>query len=444
MHLDLNHLRCNLIRCVSLLPPGFVLFWLLSPSPLLGQPGSFEREPISYLTAKVEDPVATLADAVAGGTVSLRYDERHGYLPAVLAALDVPHSSQTLVFSKTSLQLQRISPRRPRALYFSDDVYIGYCQQGDVLELAATDPQQGAIFYTLEQSPEGMPRFIRDRGECLTCHASSRTQNVPGYLVRSVYPNAAGHPILGSGTFTTDHRSPFSERWGGWYVTGSHGSMRHLGNTIFKEKQVPSPDLDGGANCQSLDNYFRTADYLTPHSDIVALMVMEHQTQVHNAICAANFETREALHQSSQMNEVLGRDAGHISDSALRRIEAVAENLVRHLLLADEFQLQSPVAGTTSFAADFAARGPRDAKGRSLRDFDLETRLFRYPCSYLIYSPAFAGLPEIVRSKVTTRLWSILDNPPDEPSYRHLTADLRRSIREILAATLPQASGVGS
>src|SRR6056297_650083 len=195
-----------------------------------GQNVAYERPPIDYLNAPVSDRVAELAAAVAAGSVVLEFDPEHGYLPSLLAALEVPESSQTLVFSKTSLQLHRISPRQPRALYFNDDVYVGWCQRGDVLELAATDAQQGAIFYTLEQTETGTPEFLRDRGQCLTCHASSRTQDVPGYLMRSVYADAAGRPVLGSGTYTTDDTSPLHERWGGWYVTGTHGSMRHLGN----------------------------------------------------------------------------------------------------------------------------------------------------------------------------------------------------------------------
>ena len=414
-----------------------ILLGFVSLAPANAQPGSFEREPISYLKAEVNDAVAKLAQRVASGEVKLAYDEKLGYLPAVLTELEVPASSQTFVFSKTSLQLQRISPRRPRALYFNDEVYVGFCQQGDVLELAATDPQQGAIFYTLDQTDAGPPNFIRDRGQCLTCHASSRTQDVPGYLVRSVYSNAAGHPILGSGTFTTDHTSPFEERWGGWYVTGKHGAMRHLGNLTYSNRDQ-DPDLDPGANQEDLEKYFRTEPYLTPHSDIVALMVLEHQTQVHNAICAANFETRMALHQSFQMNEALDREEGFISESAERRIEAVADNLVRYLLLADEFPLTSPIEGTTNYAAEFAARGITDRQGRSLRELDLQTRLFRYPCSFLIYSAAFDGLPPEVKDRVVRKILDVLEEERPNPSYPFLTPANRAAIREILVDTKPE------
>ncbi|WP_286177321.1 hypothetical protein [Stieleria mannarensis] len=401
------------------------------------QQGNFEREPINYLDAEVNDPVAQLSRRLQSGETSLQYDDQFGYLPAVLEALDVPTSSQTLVFSKTSLQLHRISPRRPRALYFNDDVYVGYCQRGDVLEFATTDADQGAIFYTLKQTPSQQPpSFVRDRGNCLSCHASSRTQGVPGYLVRSVFADPAGRPKLGSGTFLTDHTSPFEQRWGGWYVTGNHGAMRHMGNTICEGDEYTF-DRDPGANQSTLDEYIDTDDYIAPHSDIVALMVLEHQTQMHNAIAAANYETRQALHQSYQMNELLERPKDHISESAQRRIAASADRVLRYLLMVDEFQLTDTVSGASEFVADFSARSIKDSRGRSLRDFDLETRLFKYPCSYLIYSPAFDALPKQVREQVVSRLIAILEGRDDSGDFDHLTSKMRREILEILVETKP-------
>lgn len=415
-----------------------VVGWLMAGCATTGwSQGDYERPPIDYLNTEVHDPVAELARQIDSGDVKLEHDPQYGYLKSVLKALDVDVSSQTLVFSKTSLQLHRISPRRPRSLYFNDDVYVGYCQRGDVLEFAATDAQQGATFYTLSQHKDESPKFVRDKGGCLTCHASSRTQNVPGYLVRSVFADGAGRPKLGSGTFTTDHTSEFKDRWGGWYVTGKHGDMRHMGNTICIEDEH-SFDREVGANDLDLSDNFRTNTYLTPHSDIVALMVLEHQTQMHNAIAAANYETRQALHQSYQMNELLDRPEGHISESAQRRIASSADRVLRYLLFCDEFALTDRVSGSTTYADDFQARGKRDSKGRSLRDFDLQTRLFKYPCSYLIHSAAFQGLPGEVRSQVMSRLSAILDGRDPSPEFAHLSLQIRREILEILQDTLPE------
>ncbi|QDT05613.1 hypothetical protein K227x_40140 [Rubripirellula lacrimiformis] len=402
---------------------------------LQAQGTDFEQPPIDYTGAATTDAVWQLDQRLSAGEAELDYEDNFGYLRSALSALEVPIASQTLVFSKTSLQLHRISPRRPRALYFNDDVYVGYCQNGDVLEFAVTDPKQGAIFYTLAQDADQQPKFVRDRGQCLACHANTRTQNVPGYLVRSVFPDASGRPKLSSGTFVTDQTSPFHERWGGWYVTGKHGSMRHMGNTIATDDETTF-DRDPGANVIDLNDRFSTDNYLTPHSDLVALMVLEHQTQMHNAIAAANYETRRALHQSYQMNELLDRPKGHISDSANRRIDSSVDRVLEHLLMCDEFPLTDPVSGTSDFAKEFEDRGPRDSQGRSLRQLDLTTRLFRYPCSYLIYSDAFAALPPECRSRVMAKLDQILSGQDAPDQYTHLSPQMRKEIREILADTL--------
>ena len=417
----------------GLLILGFLLVLFHAANTAFPQ-GNYERPPIDYLNKNVNDAVAKLGRRLESGESTLKYSKATGYLEALLRELEIPISSQALVFSKTSLQLQRISPRRPRALYFNDNVYVGYCVNGDVLEIASTDAQQGAIFYTLEQKPEKVPKFVRDRGSCLTCHASSRTQQVPGYLMRSVYSDAAGRPKYGSGTFTNDVTSIFSERWGGWYVTGQHGAMRHMGNTICKGDEHTF-DRNQGANLQTLDGKFPAQKYLSEHSDIVALMVLEHQSQMHNAIAFANYETRNALHQSYEMNRILERPEGFVSESALRRIESAAGRVVEHLLFCKEFQLTDQIVGSTDYAREFMSMGKRDHRGRSLRDFDLKTRTFRYPCSYLIYSESFAALPDLARHRVFERLLDILRGHSPNPEYSHLSASDRRDILEILMAT---------
>ncbi|MEL6106505.1 MAG: hypothetical protein AAFU85_10725 [Planctomycetota bacterium] len=396
----------------------------------------FERPPINYHDADVDDPVARLVKRIDSGESKLIFETDFGYLRSVLRELDIDVSSQTLVFSKTSLQLRRISPRHPRALYFNDDVYVGYCHNGDVLEIAATDAKQAATFYTLSQRESVTPEFKRDKGTCLSCHATSRTQDVPGYLMRSVFTEASGQPRLSNGTFVTDATSDFRDRWGGWYVSGDHGGMRHMGNTIC-EGSVRTFDREIGANRLDLTDDVQVDDYPSPHSDLVALMVLAHQTQMHNAIAAANFETRSAMHQSFTMNRILDRPEGFLSDSAKRRIAASADRVLHHLLFRDEFKLTSAISGTTSFATDFVQSGRRDSRGRSLRDFDLRTRLFKYPCSYLIHSDAFSALPDVVRMMVLKRLAEVLRGGTLE-GYEHLDPRTRRDLLSILRSTLPE------
>lgn len=421
--------------------PRFRLMFLLMPIAAMAanvRAQSFERPPINYGKGPWNDPVARLQQQIDKGNVSLAYDEKHGYLASVLEALDVPVSSQVLVFSKTSFQQRRIAPDRPRAVYFNDNVYVGWVQQGDVVELSAVDPQQGAIFYSLKQRPpsQGL-KFTRHTHDCLQCHASTLTGGVPGHLVRSVYPDKEGYPILSAGSFITDPTSPLKERWGGWYVSGTHGRQRHMGNKVMDEKQEKM-DMTQGGNVTDLGDLFSTKPYLTPHSDLVALMVLEHQTQMHNAITSANYEARMAIHDAKVINGMLGRPADHLSDSARRRIDRAAERLLKALLLVGEIELTAPVRGTSGFSAEFMERGPWDGQWRSLRQFDLDRRLFKYPCSYLIYSDAFDALPPPLLERVYARLHEILTGRDTSDTYAHLSAADRKAIFEILRDTKPE------
>jgi hypothetical protein len=334
------------------------------------------------------------------------------------------------------LQRQRINPRTPRAIYFGDDAYVGFCQKGDLIEVAAVDPQLGTVFYSLNQKKADRPRFTRQTDNCLICHSSSFNQGYPGQVVRSVYADGMGLPVLSSGGYRIDHSSPLEHRWGGWYVTGTSGKQTHLGNMIVRGNPRPE-DIDNSANVNvtSLDRYFKTSPYLTPHSDIVALMVLEHQAEMHNRIARANFLTRQALRDEAEFNKALGRPADYRSESTQSRIKSAGEPVVKYLLMCEEARLTDAVKGTSGFAEEFVKRGPRDRRDRSLRDLDLKRRLFAYPCSYLIYSEAFEGLPAVVKDYVWRRLWEVLSGQDTSKDFAHLSAEDRRAIVEILRET---------
>lgn len=405
----------------------------------------YEEPPILYGEESIDNPIARLKKEVESGERSFPFDDEHGYLPALLDSLQISDQSQVLVYSKTSFQLQAISPRRPRALYFNDHSYVGWVQGGDVLEIMTTDPVQGEVFYTLSQSPQDSPKFIRDQGQCTICHASSRTQDVPGGLVRSVYVNAGGMPHFGAGTFNTDHTSPLDQRWGGWYVSGTHGAMRHMGNVISEDRDQPeSIDREAGANVTDLSPLFDNSKYLTPHSDLVALMVLEHQVQMQNHLTKASHEARRSAHYDDVMNKALEREDDYVSDLTQRRIANAGEKVVRHLLFVDEAPLTDPIAGTSSFAQQFQSQGPRDSEGRSLRQLNLRRRLFEYPCSYMIYSTTFDELPATMRQYISRRLHEILSGEETHEDFAHLSPADRRSITEILKETKPEFWKLGS
>jgi len=400
---------------------------------------------IQYETRPVDDPIARLQKRVDAGQVKLEFRDGQGYLKSVLDALTVRPESQVLVFSKTSFQAPRIVPGLPRAIYFSDDVSVGWVRGGDVLEFASVDPKQGVIFYTLDQAATETPRFDR-QDTCLQCHANGATVGVPGLVVRSVYTSASGMPVFHAGTFVTDHRSPLNERWGGWYVTGKHGAQTHMGNALVRDRSLPISLDSNGQNVTDLQGRFDTGAYLTPYSDIVALMALEHQTRMTNLITRVGYEARMALHDNAAMNKALGRPNGVVSESVTRRVNSAVEEMVEYMLFTDEARLTEPVQGVSGFAESFARGAARDAHGRSLRDLDLKTRLLRYPCSYLIYSEAFDQMPEIAPDRVYRRLWEVLAGRDAQPKFANLSREDRKAIIEILLATkkgLPEYWRVG-
>jgi hypothetical protein len=418
---------------------GVAIAVLVAGAAIGGLSGSYllpiDHEAIRYSTAPVDDVVTRLQGRIDSGEVKLQRDENFGYLRSVLRALDVPESSQVLVFSKTSFQAPRIAPRTPRALYFNDRVAVGFVRTGDVLEFAALDPHLGIVFYTLDQDSGPKPHFDR-RDTCLQCHQSGGTLGVPGLVVRSVYPDSTGMPLFHAGTFVTDHRSPLKERWGGWYVTGNTGDQFHMGNAIVPDRNQPSElEKNETQNLTDLRNKIDTGAYLTPHSDVVALMTLEHQTRMVNLMTRVGWEAKLAQFDDAAINKALNRPAGELSDSANHRIDSAVEELVEYLLFSGEVKLTAPVQGTSAFAREFAAQGPKDASGRSLREFDMHTRMFRYPCSYMIYSEAFDGMPAVVRERVYRRMWQVLTTDEKKPAFAHLSASDRQAIREIVAAT---------
>jgi hypothetical protein len=362
---------------------------------------NYEEAPINYSTATPDNPVSRLQSRIATGDLKLDWSEKHGYLPALLQVLDIPVSSQVLVFSKTSLQHDKVGPKKPRAIYFNDEVHVGYVQNG-ILEIAAADPQLGMVFYTLEQSADAPPAFQRRTNNCLTCHGGARTRNVPGLQVRSVFPDTDGQPIIAAGSFLTNPSSPLSQRWGGWYVTGTHGDQTHLGNFTLAERKKPKQiENAAGQNVRNLSGYCDVTHYLSPHSDIVALMVLEHQTHAYNVLTQAAFEVRYAEHMLSQ---AVGDGVPAADHELMQSIERAAENLAAALLFAKEARLTSPIQGTSLFASEFAMRGPRNQLGQSLREFDLKTRVFRFPLSYLIRTPSYQNLPKRLRASVERKL----------------------------------------
>lgn len=395
----------------------------------------FSDEPINY-RSEADDPVARLQKRLQAGVVSLQWESRNGFLGSLLDELQISATSQMLVFSKTSFQYKKISPATPRAIYFNDDVYVGKVHDGKALEIVSFDAHKGAIFYLLDEQPTEHPTFQRAELDCTVCHVAPTTRNVPGVLVRSIYALPSGAQAGRTPAFITGHESPLAERFGGWYVTGTIGSQRHLGNVTVANADAPLDiDRESGANLTDLSGRLDVSGYLTPHSDIVAQLVHAHQTQAHNLMTQVNFQTRIAIHEQAVTNRTAGRPEDELSQDTRRRIETLSEELVRYLLFADEAPLAGQVRGTSGFTEQFQAQGPRDRHGRSLRDFDLKTRLFRHPLSYLVYTEAFDALPEPAKGYVYARLFDVLTGSPDRDEFWWLSREDRRATFDILLDT---------
>jgi len=301
---------------------------------------------------------------------------------------------------------------------------------GGFIELASQDPQQGVVFYTLAQEWTERPAFQR-RDECLRCHVSDASLGVPGMMVRSMFPAPDGRPRLILGGFLIDHRSPIENRWGGYYVTGASGRVRHLGNAVAAEEQRTSA-MGTAPALSLLEKKFDASHYLSPNSDVGALMVFDHQMHMMNLITRAGWEARAAAYDAAH--------GGHAdTDKILRE---AAEELVDYLLFVDEAPLPAPIqpaatVRTSGFARAFTARGPFDRQGRSLRELDLQRRLLRYPCSYMIYSEAFDALPSAAKAAIYGRLWQVLSGSVRGEKYQRLSPADRRAILEILRDTKP-------
>ncbi len=418
-----------------------------------------ELAPIHYSKSSPTDPVARLAEAIDRGDVRLQAEPKFGVLKSLLANLKVPLSSQTLVFSKTSMQRHLISPSNPRAIYFNDETYVAWIPDGEVIEIASTDPMLGTTFYTIEQNHGGSQGFARKHRateveakiqrrteQCLFCHASSDTGRVPGLLMQSVFIDSDGQRAFpekseteSGDAFWPQPRGPLNLRWGGWFVTGTLGDQTHLGNSMFDAAaKVTRRNDKAGGDVTDLSTWFDVQKYPTPNSDVVALLVLQHQVTLHNLLTDTNHRTRRLIDQAVISRPPHAGDVGKLTVEELAAVDLIAERLVDGLLMIDAIEFSQPVRGNTGFATEFSTSGPRDSTSRSLRQLDLSNRVFRYRCSYLIDSPSFTRLPAVVKRAAWKRLAAVLRGDDTRPKYAKLSAQDRSDVLTILSHRFPR------
>lgn len=391
----------------------------------------WEQPPIRYSETPANDPAGVLGRGFSDGSVKLSGDTPLERMRQVLALLKIPESSQILVFSKTSKQNNLISPWTPRAIYFSENAYAAYVPGGQ-MEIISHDPVLGPVFQVVDLN-EGpvAPVMQRVTGECLSCHGTARTSDVPGVLVRSVFTDADGRPLLGYGSFLVDAATPLSRRWGGYYVTGS-SSLPHLGNRQFRKDETPG-ERAAAPRFETVAGRVDAGRYPRATSDIVALLVLEHQCQVYNLMTAASYRYRRMSWMSKTFDAASNPDEG----TAGKLADDDAKAIVGALLFKDAASLGDGVEGDETFQNAFTARFPKAKDGRSLAEFHLGSKLFANRCSHMIYSEVFRSMPERVKSAVVRRLRELLEGSEKVAGYEHLGKSERDRIAAILLETWP-------
>lgn len=399
----------------------------------------FEQAPIHYSETQPKDAAYELEAMMKAGKVKIDRKNAWTVLQGILKQFQIPMESQVMVFSKTSKQNDRISPQTPRVIYYGDNAYVGYSVGGS-LEISTIDPLLGPIFYLLDpEVPATQPlHFERDQS-CLSCHGGPFSPGVPGVIVRSVFPSAEGHPIMSQGSTVVDTTTPFEDRWGGWYVTGRHGHLLHRGNVTAVEKPDNTCDMpiEKGANITQLTHFFDTSAYPRHGSDIVALMVLEHQTSVQNVLTKANHTALRAMYMQTNLRKELGEpEEKNPVGTARRIIDHSADDIVEALFFKDEAALpDGGIEGDESFQTAFSARAARASDGRSLKDMQLNTRLFKYRCSYMVHSITFQHLTPPLKETVIARMKQILSGTDSSGQFDYLSESERRHIWCILTDT---------
>jgi hypothetical protein len=408
---------------------------------------------IQYSGPATHNRIWRLQQKLNSGELKLAWDPKGGYLRSLLKALEVDISSQTMVFSKTSLQTTKISEQTPRALYYNEDTYVGYVQHSELIELAAVDAEAGIVFFGLRNVQDQSPVMDREGGRCLTCHDtySMMGGGVPRVLAMSAPVDVPEDTRTYSSATDVDDRTPISQRWGGWYVSGwylpgKNGPVDHFGNLPLRSESG-STRADNTQlialkstrdNRGNLKGYFDTDAYLSDKSDVAALLVLEHQVHIQNLITRVNFKVRTIMSREAEKAVEAPRSWEAVNAQDKAAIKAIIEPLVRALFMTDMVKLDGEVVSNSGYGEKFPKVGPHDSMGRSLRDLQLDQRIFRHSLSYMIYTDSFEALPRYVHDYIDARIVDVLQGRDTTGLGAKLSADDRTAISQILAETKPR------
>ena len=394
----------------------------------------YELEPHGYFSKDAKDPVTLLMKRVQRGEVLIKEPSGKPLVERLLRELGLNKDTQVLVFSRTSLQRREVSYSNPRALYFNESVYLGWMPNGRI-EIASFDPELGPIFYFQRELDDASSPLLTRTRSCLGCHAGDATNFLPGSLGRSVYPDKSGRSLRSIDDYRrSGHHIPLHDRYGGWFVSGNHGAMRHMGNAIAsREGGKITIDREQFANLEKLDRFFSTEAYPAPGSDIAALLVFDHQVTMHHRLVEAAYRARQSLFDSKldpEETDVSKLSEGRSTDEFLEGRDKVVD----YLLFRDETPIPK-VSCDPAFRRAFTANRIADSRKRSLKDLRLDGRIFENRCSYMIYSPTFDQFPPMLKGAIYARIHEILTSPKPVEGFDYLGKDEKRRILEILDET---------
>lgn len=424
-----------------MLSPSWAQFW-----------NDFEEPPHHYLSHDLKDPVSSFLAKLNRGEIAVNEANGKPLLTRLLKEFEIPKSSQVLVFTKTSLQRDQVSAQNPRALYFNEDVYLGW-MPGARIEVASIEPTVGPIFYLQRPLDRSKDRLFRRNRGCLGCHAGSATNFIPGLLGQSTYPTLSGRSVGVVRTFErVGHDIPYQERWGGWMVTGlGLERLPHMANAIATRTPGGGHQLERkteGAKAQDLDVFFPHTTHLVPGSDFLAMLAHDHQISAHYYMNVAQYKLRQALFDNQMAQDSGNETFALMKRSSKKDIDESIGWLLRYFLFANEAPLGGNVIqGHGKYRVDFMANKRVSRSGKSLKDLDLKDRFLKYRLSYMIYSNAFEGLQKALKDEFYTQLWIILTEPEGVKGYKHLSEEEKAAIIEIVADTkkgLPKIWRVGN
>jgi hypothetical protein len=379
----------------------------------------YKAPPHNYWERPPQDAVTAALKKIENGELKVDTSNDRAFVSSLLGALKVPVSSQLLVYSATSMQSGIINPRNPRALYFNDEIYVGFVP-GGLVEIMGVDPELGGVFYIFDKPQPGqLPRTDRST-RCFNCHAGSATMRIPGLLAESVAPIISGASYENYRRDEQGHQIPLADRFGGWHVT----SAKPFGETkanIFARSDGSGVKIVKVKPGEMWD----IEKHLLPSSDILPHLIHEHQIGFDNQVIHAAYIAREIGDK--------GRTPTLADD---KRLNEKASALVRYILFADEAKLPpSGIVGDEQYAKDFLSNKKASGSGLSLKDLDLKTRMFKHRCSYMLYTPQWQKLPALIKNRVYAGMKLALSGK--DRNYAYLSAQERLAIVSILRETLP-------